>query len=576
MTSILTAVFKFTIGLLVNKGRDKAAESLKEGDVTDQKFRGMIVREIEDIKLKLDALSRKDLLASFDFFEARLRYLYKAVDAKRTAEANAVNEGAIGGISPSPDAVNTVSLASEMGNMQLTEHDGKSKTAFSQAKERFTIAREKATEASNNEALSTFDRITAIRYRVMATMLESAAEIMATARDLSCVSVESALENALPECEQCLKKLHSLPAVHNSFKVEFQTGWNLRGRFGKDERMEIISTVCQVNRAVYDAMHTVNKHVNVWIWPFVDTAEDKVDPLRDGRVTKVLRKVGMESCCVKSWSFGQEGQKEHKLIVPSGIATNTQDQVLIADYGDQTIKAFDIQGNFILSFNPQTYDANRQLIVFDVATDMENNNYVLVKVQPRSLGLQEVRVFNNTAELRYKFPVRTGHSRLSVSCRKVLVLSHISWDKDMVYVYEHNGRFICTFGEGVFTTATDITSSDDGRVMVMDIGDPCVHLFTVEGQQLFKFNINIHEDLYYRIKCHPAGEHVIIAGTERGTGLLRVAVFTTTGQFVRRIQLDEEKVDFGQKIAGITVTKEDYIHVAVNDAYRIHSRVIVV
>ena len=105
--------------------------------------------------------------------------------------------------------------------MQLTEHDGKSKTAFSQAKERFKIAREKATEASNNEALSTFDRITAIRYRVMATMLESAAEIMATARDLSCVSVESALENALPECEQCLKKLHSLPAVHNSFKVVF-------------------------------------------------------------------------------------------------------------------------------------------------------------------------------------------------------------------------------------------------------------------------------------------------------------------------------------------------------------------
>ena len=75
MTSILTAVFKFTIGLLVDKGRDKAAESLKEGDVTDQKFRGMIVREIEDIKLKLDALSRKDLLASFDFFEAGLRYL---------------------------------------------------------------------------------------------------------------------------------------------------------------------------------------------------------------------------------------------------------------------------------------------------------------------------------------------------------------------------------------------------------------------------------------------------------------------------------------------------------------------
>ena len=66
MSSIATAVFKATIGLLVDKGRDKAAEKLKEGDVTDQKFRGLIVREIDDIKSKLDGLSRKDLVASID------------------------------------------------------------------------------------------------------------------------------------------------------------------------------------------------------------------------------------------------------------------------------------------------------------------------------------------------------------------------------------------------------------------------------------------------------------------------------------------------------------------------------
>ena len=61
MSSIAIAVFKATIGLLVDKARDKAAEKLKDGDVTDQKFRGLIVREINDIKSKLDGLSRKDL-----------------------------------------------------------------------------------------------------------------------------------------------------------------------------------------------------------------------------------------------------------------------------------------------------------------------------------------------------------------------------------------------------------------------------------------------------------------------------------------------------------------------------------
>ena len=76
MSSIVTAVFKATIGLLVNKGRDKAAEKLREGDVTEEKFRSVIVREIDDIKSKLDELSRKDLLASISFFEEGIELPY--------------------------------------------------------------------------------------------------------------------------------------------------------------------------------------------------------------------------------------------------------------------------------------------------------------------------------------------------------------------------------------------------------------------------------------------------------------------------------------------------------------------
>jgi len=82
MSSIATAVFKATIGLLVNKGRDKAAQKLKDGDVTDQKFRGVIVREIDDIKSKLDGLSRKDLVASISFFEEGIGLLYNVFEER--------------------------------------------------------------------------------------------------------------------------------------------------------------------------------------------------------------------------------------------------------------------------------------------------------------------------------------------------------------------------------------------------------------------------------------------------------------------------------------------------------------
>ena len=571
MSSIVTAVFKATIGLLVNKGRDVAAEKLKEGDVTDKKVRDLIIREVEDIKSKLDGLSRKDLLAAVDSFETGLRYLFKGIDAKRSGEVTVKTAEATERIkeehcneassSSLTDAVKTVSLAAE--NIELANFDETTKNAFSQAKKRFEMAREKATDASNNEALSTFDRTTAIRYRVMATLLESAMETVGTACDLSSLSVKSALENALPECEQCLQKLHSLPAVQNSFKVELEKGLlNIKGRFGKDERREIISTVCQVNRAIYDAQ-TIGKNVLVMTWPCVDTGEDKVDPLHDERVRKVLRKVGMERYCVTPWSFGQEGEEEHKLKNPEGITTNTHGQFIIADDGAKTLKVFDSNGHFSHHFNPQTDDADTELRILDVATDVESNIYILIEPKkPGALGYAgEVQVYNN-ADLLYKFPVRRGGwGRLTVSGSKVLVLH----DDDVVFVYEQHGKVVCWFGKGEFKLATDITAANDGRVMVMDGGDSSVHLFTVKVQQLCKFHINIEDDCYYHIACHPAGEHVVVAGYERRTDRLGVAIYTTSGEFVRRIQLDEELK--GAWISGITVTMEGHIAVLLRDVH---------
>ena len=77
MSSFIDAILKANVGLLVNKGRNVAAEKLKEGDVTNEQFRNLIVRELDDIKSKLDGIARTDLLASISFFKEGLVYLYK-------------------------------------------------------------------------------------------------------------------------------------------------------------------------------------------------------------------------------------------------------------------------------------------------------------------------------------------------------------------------------------------------------------------------------------------------------------------------------------------------------------------
>ena len=569
MSAIISAVFKATIGLIVDKGRDVAAERMKEGDVADQKFRSLIVRDLKEIHYKLDALSQKDLNAAIDFFETGLGCLYKAVDTMRSAnvslgaakvsERNEEDDFKQVTLPSDTDPEKTLVLADGIRNMQLTELDETTKSLLSDAQENFRLAVENATHACNNEALSTFDRITAIRYRVMAAMLKSAAETVRTTGDL-----KSTLQKALPQCEQCLKKLNSLPAVQNSFRVELNKGvLNIRVRFGKDERMQIISTVCQVNRAIYDAMQKADKAVNVHVlkWPGVDIGEDQVDPLRDVRVLQVLEGVKMAHYCITVGSFDLG-------LRPLfwRMATNTLGQFLIADSW-RTVHVYDNIGMFQFSFNPQTDDAKTEIQkIYDLVTeDVSENIYLLVRLRrPWPNGWdEEVQVFNKNANLEYKFPVRYAlMNRLLVSGSKLLILS--SWEAD---VYNQNGDFVRSFEffkSGGDRALTNCTATHDGHILIMhDKGGYSdffsVYVFTAEGQEIAKFKSGVGFGLdFMHFSPRSAGEHVVIAGYDGEYGIIVVEIYTLDGNFVRRILLrDEPKLQF----KGITVTMKEHIAV---------------
>ena len=540
MSSIITAVFKATIGLLVNKGRDKAAEKLKDGDVTDQKFRGLIVREIDDIKSQLKGLARKDLLASISFFKEGIELLYEVFDkARRKREHSTIKEQAAAGTA----SAEAVFLAKGMRRLELTDVDESATRALANAKDRFKDARRKATEAFANEALELSDRVLAMQYRVMSTILET---------------VDNP-EIALASCRVCIEELHSLSAVKECFTVELKRGfW---ARFSKEERRAIISATCHVNRTIYDVILMVsfgNNQLSANNWPCVDTGEEKVDPLFDGRVSKVLQKQGMEHCCAP-WSFGQEGEEKHKLEYPVGIATNADGQYIVADNSDKSVKVFDSSGKIVLQFYPERNDTGMGLHVFDVATDVNSSNIFVLVGLGRYGAEREVQVFSQTADLPHKFPVRGGGwDRLAVTNNKVLVLS-LALTYWTVDVCEHEGRYVHSFGGGILKDADDITAGLDGQIMTLD--GSCVFISTEDGEQQREFNINTKEDKYWCIAWHPSGEFVVVAGWERGTEHPCVAIYTKDGEFVRRIVVTEEK---NFVITGITVSMEGHIAVAVN------------
>ncbi|PFX22822.1 hypothetical protein AWC38_SpisGene12657 [Stylophora pistillata] len=430
MSGIITAVFEATIGWLADKGRDKATEKLEDGDVTDHQFRAIIMREMDEMKSKLDGLPRKDLLASISFFREGIELLYEAFGETKprieyradTAQAACVKAA--------------LSLTKGMRKMELTEPVTRK---LASAKKKFKCAREKATEVFSNEALSTSDRI------------------------LSSISTKE----PLPQ------------------------------------------------------------------WPMIDTGEEKFDILRDGRVTKALRKQGMKNCSVL-WMLGQDGEEEHKINKPRAIATNSSGQYIVADH-DLTFKVFDNSGEFVERFRlpPPIDDSGNDVLDIDwpfrLATDINDDIYVTVKEQDHEDSYRILK-FNKAAEKDYTFPVRKTEGfkhqwcKLSVSdSGKVMVLRG-DWieSRSIVDVYETDGQFVCRFGEQIFREPWDITTLSDEKVMVVDKSPSrCVHIFSEQGEHLKEFDL--HETLYFpKIAFH----REIVAGKPISTKHLFVGVYT--------------------------------------------------
>jgi len=548
MSSFATAVFKVSIGLLVNKGRDKAAEKLKGGDVTDQKFRKLIAREIDDVKSKLDGLSRKDLGASISFFMEGIELLYEVFDKARITSENDV-------ATTQAACDEAFSLVKGMKTLELIGLDASAARALSDAKERFKDARRRATDAFANEALETADRILAMQYRVMATILEK---------------VDSP-EDVVAPCRVCIEELHRLSAVQDCFNVQLKKG--LRARFGKDERRKIIADVCHVNFVIYITTLMVFGHKELSNWPCVISGEDKVDPLRDERVAKVLRKQGMEHCCVTPWSFGQGGGEEQKLKDPRGIATNSSGQFIVGEFDDNVVKMFDPTGQVMQHLSVPNDDVEKKLYIHDVATDIKDNIYVLVRYEKKT-GSEGFFVyqFSNTAGLHHKFPVREGFLySLTVINSQVLV---VSWSK--VGVYDTDGQFVRSFGNGILRFAEDITAANDGHVMVVEWVDSRVHIFSEDGNHLNQFKLQGCY-FYFRIAFHRLSEHVVIAVKKEEPdypGLLHVEIFTKDGDFVRSTQIHEERI---HRITGMTVTMDGRTAVLLKDTddkWKVHVLVI--
>ncbi|CAB3990079.1 Hypothetical predicted protein [Paramuricea clavata] len=259
--SAITPVLKLVFAIVSGNLRTYGAEKLQDGGLADQKFRGWIVRELDDIKFKLDANARKDLLVS-------ISCLGKGYDRLQLQDTTSAGASSLAETTTAQKFVtldDALALANTVGKLKI-----KSNKRFESAKESFKEAGMKASEAFHNASLSTEDRVLASKVRIASAILEQ-------------------LDNpdvAATDCLRYLRELHAMPAIQQIFLVHLQGG--IKSFFKKETRANIVETITMINLILADFISKfTQRRMAVIDWPMIECGTRVVHPIHYDELKKL-------------------------------------------------------------------------------------------------------------------------------------------------------------------------------------------------------------------------------------------------------------------------------------------------
>ena len=370
MSSIVTSILSSTVGLLWNKARDSAAAKLKDGDITDEKIRDIVVRDLNDIKTKLDGLSRKDLLSSYNFLQEGVDFLNVSLQNSKLDQKALANETQDdrGETSTMPSCGQSgilseaIELSQAMGKLKCDSDD-----EYESAKERFKKARERATDAFSTETLVLKDRIFAAKLRIVSEILE-------------CLDRP---KTAITGCLSFLKKFHSLPAIQEIFSVYLNGG--IKSMLNKSERVENVKSVMLINYVLFQYVSKFSSKYSFDLllsMPTIELPDRSFSPMLDWQEVATRKSMGKELTQHPS----------RRILIDEGIfprvcAVNGHGDVLtLRNYDSDEIQVISYKTGeckMIKLPDPRKGEVIGQYIE-GLAVDNNNNVYVVVRLTTRT------------------------------------------------------------------------------------------------------------------------------------------------------------------------------------------------
>ena len=376
MTSIVNAVLNSTVGLLCNELRDFTAETLNEINLNDEKCRQIVVRELDDIKSKLDGLSRKDLLAGLSFLKEGVTRLYISLDISGECRAQpntskphktdkskprdttaTRTEQSLVTQAKRDDLECAFQLSTIIGNLKIA-----SRGRYNLALESFKETRRLATEAFNNVALSTEDRVMACKLRIAGRILEGLDDT----------------EPAVRDCLLYLKELQDLPSVQAMFPVwrdsDKRITSRLRASINRKKRNVNIESIQMINALLIDfTMSVTNVKMGVLNWPTIKTGKAFYHPLlHDQELQRTVKK--NETRVPWFWKLGY--------ILPVYCALTSKGEVLSAERSSLWTRRRNGECELFFVLPSETNGSNNKEIRC-TAVDGNDNVHIVVEIQSR-------------------------------------------------------------------------------------------------------------------------------------------------------------------------------------------------
>jgi hypothetical protein len=545
-------ILSSTVGLVAGKVYDHLTNKLKDGDSANEKLRQIIVRDLYDIKSKLDCLSLKDLDASYSFLKEGVELLNFAIDEwnedqkaseGRTDEATRVMNDTASGILNAalslPQAIRKLKISSDK--------------RFVPAQDCFKASREAATHAFNNKSLSIKDRIMACKLRMAARILESGLE---------------APEAAITACLLSLKELHGLPAIQEMFTVFLKGG--LKSKLKKAERLENIMSVLFINHALYDfASKYSSKPHYLFTWPGIELNNRTFHPILHAR-----------EIVTKAFSSEEFVQQLNRMVVDSRIAfaefaVNSRGEIILLDYEKITVIYSTGESKGVMLPHPTESNVIAQR-GSAVAVDSNDNVYAVRRLTTRDKNGSYKRdfvlyAFDGNYNIKHvsvlDFLARTGFRDVYIAIDKNQNLIMLTEWTDRVYICETTGKLKFQFTrDGDHLCSLSISNNND----IMIVSDDCsaVQIYSTEGN--LKSTIKVPEGHeVVRMAFHHAICKIIVLTYVRKQDSCFLLGYSETGELENSVFLRKrQKRDPGQPLREVKSRPSRPVGVAALESIR--------